>query len=156
MDVLHKDKVRPEWIDYNGHFNDGFYVVCFSGGIDALMRHVGIDEAYRTGSKRSIYSLEFHISYLAEAHEGAALNIGCQLLDADEKRMHAYFEMRGEDGTLHAVLESMLLHVDQNGEPKSAPFPPEIDALVQAKLEKDKALPWPDRAGRSIGIKRKA
>ena len=39
--------------------------------------------------------------------------------------------------------------------PKVAPFPPDVVAKVEAMRAAHAALPMPERAGRSIGIKRK-
>ena len=33
-----RQRVRPEWIDYNGHLSEGYYVVVFGFATDAAMR----------------------------------------------------------------------------------------------------------------------
>jgi acyl-CoA thioester hydrolase len=76
------------------------------------------------------------------------------LLDWDAKRLHAYQEIRHVDGWLAATSESMSLHVDMSG-PKVASFPPDIAANLEAMHAAHAVLPRPERAGRSIGIRRK-
>ncbi|TIN51117.1 MAG: thioesterase, partial [Mesorhizobium sp.] len=46
-------------------------------------------------------------------------------------------------------------HVDMAG-PRVAPFPADVMAQVEAMRAAHAALPMPERAGRSIGIKRKS
>jgi acyl-CoA thioester hydrolase len=77
------------------------------------------------------------------------------LLDHDEKRFHFYQELRHVDGWLSATCENLTLHVDMNG-PKVCPMPPDILANIEAMRAEHSILPRPERAGRSIGIKRKA
>ncbi len=42
---LHHDRVRPEWLDYNGHMNETFYLLVFSQATDAFMDHIAMDDA---------------------------------------------------------------------------------------------------------------
>ena len=45
---LYKTRVKPEWVDYNNHLNDGYYLVIFSlGGVDAFMNSIGMSDAER-------------------------------------------------------------------------------------------------------------
>ena len=57
--------------------------------------------------------------------------------------------MRGE--TLLATTEQMLLHVDTNAG-RAAPASAEVLARVQELVDAHSALPWPERAGRRIGL----
>jgi acyl-CoA thioesterase FadM len=34
---LHHTSVLPDWVDYNGHMNDTYYVLVFSQATDAFM-----------------------------------------------------------------------------------------------------------------------
>lgn len=45
---LFESPVLSDWIDYNGHMNDAYYVVAFSKGIDAFMVHIELDDAFRS------------------------------------------------------------------------------------------------------------
>src|SRR6185437_14632990 len=55
--------VRPEWIDYNGHMTDSRYLQVFGDATDALLRSVGVDDAYRR-SGRAMFTVETHVSHL--------------------------------------------------------------------------------------------
>ncbi|HZE04173.1 MAG TPA: 3-hydroxyacyl-CoA dehydrogenase NAD-binding domain-containing protein, partial [Solirubrobacteraceae bacterium] len=63
---LHEVHVEPEWIDYNGHLRDAYYVLIASLAVDALMERIGIDARYREESHCTLYTLEMHIHYLRE------------------------------------------------------------------------------------------
>jgi hypothetical protein len=63
--------VRPEWVDYNGHMSEAYYVLIFGEATDAFYDHVGLDHAARQRDRVSIYTVEAHIRYLVEAHEAA-------------------------------------------------------------------------------------
>ncbi len=156
---LYETLVRPEWLDYNGHMSESCYLQAMGDASDALFRYVGIDEAYRAGG-RSFYTVESHLSNLSEVGGGEPLAITTQILDLDEKRLHFFHAMYhggvgGQDGTLLATGEQMLLHVDMNG-PRAAPIAPEVYRALQAIRDAHQDLPKPEQAGRSIGIRRKA
>ena len=146
--------LNEDWIDYNGHLNMAFYNVLFDRGCDHAfeMLELGPERAKR--DKVTIYTAEIHVCYLREIHLGDRVQATFQIIDYDEKRLHAYQELRHEDGWVSATSETLSLHVDMNG-PKVAPFLPDTMAKVKAMAENHAKLPMPDRVGRSIGIKRK-
>ena len=142
----------PEWFDYNGHLNDGYYVVVFSEAIDALMVLIGLDEAGRAQTGHSIFTMESHINYLQELKQGHDIEVRTQILGSDAKRLHICQNMllAGTD-TLLAASEQMLLNVDMSG-PRAAPFAPEILAKVQVFTAAHRDLPRPKYAGRKIAL----
>ena len=154
--VLLRETVRPEWIDYNGHLSEAYYVLVFGFATDALYDHVGMGDAFRRRTKTSVYTVEAHITYLSEVGEGAPLEIATRVLDLDSKRARVFHAMhRGDDGALLATIELMLLHVDATG-PRAAPFPDEVLARLQALHEAQAGQPPPPQAGRAIAIPRRA
>ena len=50
--LRHKGRVLPEWIDYNGHLMDGYYLVAFTEATEACLQTLGFGPEYRarTGS----------------------------------------------------------------------------------------------------------
>ena len=38
---LHRATVKPDWLDYNGHMNEAYYVLVFSNATDAFMDYAG-------------------------------------------------------------------------------------------------------------------
>lgn len=149
---LYRTEIKPDWVDYNGHMNEAYYVLVFSHATDAFMDYAGQDAAYRARSNCSIYTLESHVVYLKEVSEGEAVRIETQLLGHDEKRYRLFHSMfRGDGGDLLATGEHMLLHVDMSG-PRSAPFPQEVVDRLAAIRAAHAGLPVPKQAGRVIAL----
>ncbi len=149
--LIHEGRVKSDWIDYNGHMRDGYYVVVCSDATDNLMDSFGIDQDYRERTQRTSYTLELKIRFLTELAEDEAFFITAQMLGSDSKRYHVYLRMyRKESGELAATHESVMVHVDQSAGPASAPFPEEIAARVEALTEAHTDLPFPAAARRPI------
>lgn len=148
-----EEYVRPEWVDYNGHMNDTAYVGVFSTAVDLLIDQLGMDETFRQQHHYSVYTLENHMCYLAEAQEGQLLQVTVQLLDHDTKRLHVFLEMKDKDGKQLATSEQMLMGIDMNsGRP--AFFPPSIQVQVENLGREHQQKPLPKQVGRKIGIRR--
>jgi acyl-CoA thioester hydrolase len=154
--VTWRGQVDAAWVDYNGHLNDAYYLVIFSLSTDALMAHMGLDAAGRAATCHTMYTLEVHLNYVQEVHEGVAVEVRTQILGVDAKRLHIFNTLhRQDDGTLLATNEQMLANIDtSNAEtgPKTAPFAPVVAAVLMPLAAAHAALPRPANAGRSIGL----
>ena len=149
---LYEGSVQPEWVDYNGHMSESYYLLVFGDASDALFRYIGIDEAYRAAG-RSFYTVESHINYYKETSTGEPLRITTQLLGLDEKRLHFFHAMyHGETGDLLATTEQMLLHVDMN-QAKASPIEPQVFEALKAIMAAHQAMPRPKEAGRQMAVK---
>ncbi len=148
-------EVEEDWIDYNGHLNMAYYNVLFDRCSDEAFAMLGMGPDYAKERRLTTYTAEIHVCYVRELHLGNKVTCSFQLLDFDEKRFHAYQELRHVDGWLAATCEVLTLHVDMNG-PKVAHFPVDILANMKAMHAAHQSLPKPERAGRSVGIKRKS
>ncbi|MEM6374105.1 MAG: thioesterase family protein [Pseudomonadota bacterium] len=146
--------VKPEWIDYNGHLNMAYYNVLFDQGADEVYEVMGFGPDYHARTGNTTYVAEFHVAYLRELHVNDPVTVTFQLIDFDEKRFHSYQEIWHRDGWLAATGEALTLHVDQSG-PRVASMPDDIYAQVAQLGADHAALPRPERAGASIGIKRR-
>jgi acyl-CoA thioester hydrolase len=147
-------EIEKDWIDYNGHLNMAYYNVLFDRASDEAFELMGLGPDYARERKLTIFTAEVHVCYVRELHLGDIVTVSFQLLDHDDKRFRAYEEIRHVDGWLAATSESLSLHVDMAG-PKVAPFPADIADRVARLRQAHSALPMPERAGRSIGIRRK-
>ncbi|MGI9328667.1 MAG: thioesterase family protein [Pseudomonadales bacterium] len=146
--------VLPEWIDYNGHMNMAYYHVVFDQCLDYVFDLLGVGADYVRDQGSSMFSREVHVNYLAEAIEGQTLLVTFALLDHDSKRLHFLEQMYSKDSKeLLATSEQLALHVNM-AQRKSAPFPPEIRGQLEALADAHKTLPFPQAAGRTIGIRR--
>lgn len=148
-------EIEKEWIDYNGHLNMAYYNVLFDRCADEAFDMLGMGPRYAEERKLTTYTAEVHVCYVRELHLGDRVRGTLQLLDFDEKRFHVFQELHHVDGWLAATSESLTLHVDMTG-PKVAHFPDDILANFKEMHGSHAALSRPERAGRSIGIKRKS
>ncbi|MGB3537243.1 MAG: thioesterase family protein [Mesorhizobium sp.] len=146
--------IEKDWIDYNGHLNMAYYNVLFDRCADIALDAMGMGLGYVKERRLTIYTAEVHVCYVQELHLDHKVTVSFQLLDHDDKRLRAYQEIRHVDGWLAATSETLSLHVDMTG-PKVAPFPADVLAKVEAMRAAHATLPVPERAGRSIGIRRK-
>lgn len=151
---LHRDRVQDDWIDYNGHMNEAYYVLVFSRATDAFMDLIGLDEASRIATATSVYTLESHILYLEEVGTGERLSVTTQLLGHDAKRFHLFHRMdHGESGAALATAEMLLLNIDMTG-PKATPFRDDVSAKLDAIAVDQAGLARPVEVGRAVALRR--
>ncbi|MFP6560758.1 thioesterase family protein [Paraburkholderia sp. B3] len=151
MSVVYRDTVRAEWVDYNGHLRDAFYMLIYSYATDALLDAIGLDAAQREARGRSMYTLEAHLNYLHEIKEGAAVRVEVRLLQHDAKRVRVYLEMYADEGREPvSASEQLLLHVDRAG-PRAVPFDADVLARVAALAAADAGFE-PRHAARAIAL----
>jgi acyl-CoA thioester hydrolase len=154
--VVHREAVRPEWIDYNGHMNVAYYVLAFDHAADALFDRLGLDAAYRARADFSTFALECHVVYRREVAAGDPLRFEVQMLDFDGRFFHYIAKMFHDRlNYLAAACEWICCGVDLATR-RPAPLPDEVAARFRALYEAQRGMPRPPEAGRSIGIKRKA
>jgi acyl-CoA thioester hydrolase len=146
--------ISPDWVDYNGHLRDAFYLLIFSHATDALMDVLGLDEAGRARTGHTLYTLECHLNFLAEVKEGERVEVHTQLLAHDAKRLHIHHGLyrSGEDASL-AQSEQMLMNID-SAAGRGAPFDEQVALRVVQLASEHQGLPQPDCVGRLIGLRR--
>jgi acyl-CoA thioester hydrolase len=148
--------LQPDWIDFNGHVRDAYYVLALSLAVDEVMERLGLDAAYRGRTHCTLYTLELHIHYLQEIKSTDELSVVTSVLDHDAKRIHAACDfLCPRMGGPAASADLMLMHVHQGVKPAGAPFPPEIAARLDSlKISPDE---WAARrfGSRKIEIKRR-
>lgn len=153
---IYRTAILPEWIDYNQHLRDAYYGVVISLAIDQWMDTVGIDEAYRTRTHCTLYSLEMHIHWLKEVKAGASLSVNAIVLGLDSKRLHLGIELRADaDVAPVATAEIMLLHYRQGDTPGATPFPDDIVRAIDALRQADDGSTWPGPRARALTMARR-
>jgi len=150
-----RSTIKPEWIDFNGHMNVGYYVVAFDLGSMAFLDAVGMGFTYPERRGGSTFGLEMHVTYDREIHKDDPFVIFTRVLDCDQKRIHMYHEMRhGTEGWLASTNEIITMHIDMDKR-RSAPFPSDIMTTLNRIKEAHADLTIPSGVGRKIGIRRK-
>jgi carnitine 3-dehydrogenase / betainyl-CoA thioesterase len=149
---LHRARVPPEWVDYNGHAHESRYLQVFGDASDALFAYLGIDAEYLAGG--SYFTVESHLSHLREALLDDGLAVTTQVLGCDARRLHVFHSLwREGDGELLATAEQLFLHVDTVAR-RASPAAPVVLARAERIARAHADLPRPERAGRSIAIPR--
>ncbi len=150
--TTYRTPVLPDWVDYNGHLRDAFYLLIFSYATDAFMECIGLDGDNREATGHSLFTLECHLNYLHEVKQGTEVTVQTQVIGHDRKRVHLYHSLHREGfAEALAASEQMLLHVDLAG-PKSAPFEVAVLERLQGIVVEQKDLPVPAFVGRVIGL----
>jgi acyl-CoA thioester hydrolase len=145
-------QIEPQWIDYNGHLNMAYYNVMMDRAVDELWLTLGLGPAYRRERHGSTFTAECHVRYLREIHQGDPVQIAIILLDADEKRLHTFEELRhATEGWLSATSENISLHMDMAAR-KVAAFPPDIAERIRTVQGAHAKVPRPEGIGRKIAM----
>ena len=146
--------IREDWIDYNGHLRDAFYTLLASNAVDDLMDQVGLDAAYRTATGGTLYTVEMHVHFLQEVGRSDEVSVVSHGLGADAKRLHVRCEVTCPrlEGPA-AVIEMLLLHVQQRPTPKSAPFPETVARRLAGWVGQSQRT-TDEFGSRAIGLRR--
>jgi len=127
-----REPVLPEWIDYNGHLSEPYYVLVFGHATDAVMDHVGLGPAYRDANAASLFTVEAHVRYLDQVPGGVELEVRSTVIGATGKLLWIWHEMWVDD-RLRATEEVLGVHVDTRSA-RSTPFPSDVQQRVAAVL----------------------
>lgn len=149
---LHRETVRPEWIDYNGHMNVAYYVMVSDHATDAFFDYIGIGQDYVTKERKSAFAVDLRMVYLRELIEGSGVSVKTQLIDFDQKRFHfAHYLEHESEGWTAAISEWIGVHVDLEAR-RSAPFPPPVGEKLGQVLAAHRALPRPPELTKGLGL----
>ena len=148
-------KVKPEWIDYNGHMNMGYYLVAFDLiATDMFYDSMNIGVAHKQALGKTTFTLGANIDFIREVMEGEKLRFTSQLADYDHKRLHYIHCMyHAEEGYLAATNECLGMYIDLETR-RSASFSDDQMARFQQELERGQRFPAPEAFGRKLGIRR--
>ena len=98
--VVWTEPVLDEWIDYNGHLSEPYYVLVLGHATDAVMDHVGLGPEYRARARRlAVHRRGARALPRPGAGPGADLEVRSALIGATGKLLWIWHELR-VDGTL--------------------------------------------------------
>ena len=138
-----REPVQPEWIDYNGHLSEAYYVLVFGHATDAVMAVIGLGQEYREARGASLFTVEAHVRYLDQVAGPDLLEVRSSVLGTGAKTLHLWHELWVAD-RLRATEEVLGVHVDV-ASGRATPLPVEVTAAA----ERLRTEPPPD-AGRSV------
>lgn len=147
--------IEDGWVDYNGHLNQAYYGVIFDRAIDDALAPVGLGPDYIETRNCSYMTVESHTCFIRELMQTDPVRVATRVLDVDDKRLHTFSELRhATEGWVAATVEYMFLHIDMSVR-RTSPWPPDLRGRLDTLKRAADGLPWPERAGRRIGIVRK-
>ena len=152
LPIIHRETIVKDWIDYNGHMNEGYYPVVFSHAADVLMIALGVSPDYIRETEKTFFTVESHIRFLKEVKLGAPVAVRIQVLGVRDKKLHLWYVMTdGDNGPEAATMESMWLFYDGK-EKKVAPIASEVRRKIDEMVAAQGDRPSPDAAGRHIAL----
>jgi len=137
-----REPVQDDWIDYNGHLSEAYYVLVLGHATDAVMDAVGLGPEYRSANDASLYTVEAHIRYLAEVSAGSDLEVRSSIIGVTGKLLWIWHELWADE-RLRATEEVLGVHVREGS---SASFPDDVATRARAAC-----IAPPPHAGRRIG-----
>lgn len=141
--VVWREPVLDEWIDYNGHLSEPYYVLVLGHATDAVMEHVGLGPEHRARTGTSLFTIEAHVRYLDQVGPDERLEVRSWLIGSTPKLLWIWHELWCA-GTLRATEEILGVHVTGAS---STPFPDEIRARIETAL-----VPPGPEASRAIRV----
>ncbi len=141
-----EEDVRPEWIDYNGHLSEAYYVLVFGHATDAVMIQLGMTPDYLESTRTSLFTLEAHVRYLDQIPPGARLRVQPGVIGVAAKTVWLWHELFA-GGRLRATEEVLCVHVDTR-HARGVPFTDMLRQRLSTLCEEP-----PAEAGRRIEIR---
>ena len=111
--ILKTDKIKNEWIDYNGHMNVAYYIHIFDKAADVVLDTFKMAGDSAKKNNKSTFVVEMHTNYIQEVKSGDEVETHLTYLDHDKKRIHYRLSMfHKEKKYLAATNEVLSLYVD--------------------------------------------
>lgn len=128
--------------DANGYLNVRHYLGIGSEGLDESLAELGIAWNWPTKEGRACLSAEHHVRYLEGLRTGDRMSVRVRMLGRSERAAHAIvYVLDDTNERLACVFEEILLHVLVE-ERRTAPWPDEVAAAMDARVAEHAALPW--------------
>lgn len=142
LPLFHRETIPEAYIDVMGHMNVQWYMALYSDAVWTFFASIGMDEAYYKNNQAGGFALEHFIRYYAEVHAGETVAVYTRIVGRNEKRIHFIsFLVNESTRTLASTLEALGSHADMRTR-RTAPYPLEIAAQIDGKIEEYKKLDW--------------
>lgn len=146
-------RVPPEWIDKNEHMNIRHYIDIAATASMNFLESLGFDQTYRDQHRRSLFTVEQHLTYLGEMRVGERLTAHVRPVKLGAKGVHlAVMVLDRERNKPAMIFETVLLHVDMDAR-KALPFPAEVRHAIQPAFDRAANLTWPAPTCGALGVK---
>ena len=133
--ITYKGAVHPWHCDHMGHMNVMWYTGKFDEATWNLFAELGITPTYMRERQRGMAGVQQNTAYKEELFAGDVIEVRSRVLEVRDKVIRFFHEMRNiEKGTVVATTELTAVHLDRQTR-KSCPFPSEIRAAAEARLQ---------------------
>lgn len=142
LPLLLRAVIPPEYQDENGHMNVRWYLAVFDDAGYPLVASFGITPEFHSQHGTGGFDLEHHLHYINEVNIGDTVAVYRRLIARTDKRTHYMMFMVNETrGKLASIFECVNSFADLT-QRRTAPYPPDIAARIDALLAQDLALDW--------------
>ncbi|HEX2905518.1 MAG TPA: thioesterase family protein [Phototrophicaceae bacterium] len=142
LPIVYRFTVPEEYRDAMGHMNMRWYLAIYDEAGIPLFDELGLTLEHYQHNHAGGFDLEHHIHYLNEVRIGDTLTLRARLLGRSAKRLHYLLFMVNESrGLLASIFECVNSYADLSAR-RTAPYPPEIAANIDAMLAEHQQLTW--------------
>ena len=139
--------------DNNGHLNVRHYLGIGSEGLDQSLVDLGIPLNWPVKAGHACLAAEHHVTYLRELRTGDSMSVRVRLLGRSERAAHALvYVLDDTHERVSCVFEEIFLHVVM-ADQKTAPWPEEIAAAIDARVAEHEQLPFPATTSGSMALR---
>ncbi|HAW18196.1 MAG TPA: hypothetical protein DCW89_07855 [Oceanospirillaceae bacterium] len=150
---LSSQKVIKDWIDYNDHLNDAYYLVIFTKATDTLQNHLGLTLEHIKNTGETLFTVESHLAYVQQIGVGEMVTVTSKILETDTKRMRIFHSMFNDQDELLATVEMLLICYNLVSQ-KVTDFSLMMQQSLSLFASEYGPLTWPENAGKGIALKR--
>jgi acyl-CoA thioester hydrolase len=152
LPVVYRTVIPPSYEDRNGHMNVRWYLVLYDEAGDAMYPMLGLTAEYFAASGMGGFDLEQHLWYAAEVHIGDTVVIRARIVARSAKLIHYLLFMVNETrGVVSSLFECVHAHADLKVR-RTAPFPAQAAAQIDALIAAHNALAWPAPVSGAMGV----
>ncbi|WP_082905381.1 thioesterase family protein [Bradyrhizobium centrolobii] len=147
---IYRCQVRSSWLDANRHMNARRHFEVFSDASDLACHDLGLGLSY-IQEGHSVFTGDFHITYVREIPAGTSLTIATRIVDLDAKRFVLHQEMVDDrNQMLAATAEQLQLNVGTASR-KVEPFRTEVFTRLRDAQHNQDSRP-PRNVGRAASL----
>ena len=138
--LLSSQKIIKEWIDYNDHMNDSYYLLIYDNYYyDVLNDNFKMGEHSAKTTGKSTMIVESNITYNQELKLDDEVDVNLIYFDHDKKRLQYKMEMiHKKEKYLASTIEVLALYVDLNTR-KVSEFEQEKIQIMDNYIQKNKS-----------------
>ena len=142
LEPCYETVIPPEWEDWNGHVNVQYYMRLYDDAGWPWFDQIGIGRDFIQSGAGSVFDMVHHINYLSEINVGEKVSIYGLLVERSQKRIHTvWFIVNETQAVLANACEFLTSFVDLSTR-KSAAWPDDVAAKLDAMLAQKTQLTW--------------